>query len=116
MTKQEKALQKLGLSAEEIADVIKADKAIDNGAKLFELSEQKKKDFTKIVRGQRKKETKPRNRKPKPNRRKLLALLAEAVEQAGAKAEIINPETEINLTYEGEFYKIKLSCPYKKSS
>ena len=40
MTKQEIALYKLGLSKEEIADVLEKDKLIDKGEKLFELSKE----------------------------------------------------------------------------
>ena len=43
MSKQIDALKKLGLTDEEIADVLATDKKIDKGEKLFELSAEKEK-------------------------------------------------------------------------
>lgn len=43
------ALRKLGLSEEEIAEVLADDKAIDKGAKLFELTDEQKKVVKKMT-------------------------------------------------------------------
>ena len=43
MTEQEKALYALGLTDEEVAEVLADDRRIDKGEKLFELTDEQKK-------------------------------------------------------------------------
>ena len=50
---QEAAMRKLGFTDEEIADVIEADKRIDKGEKLFELSKDQEKTASEMRRADR---------------------------------------------------------------
>ena len=121
MTKAEKrkqieALKNLGLTDEEIEDVLKADDEIDHGKKLFELPKELEEGAKKArMAGNCKGYTKP-EKKEKPideSKRTIISLLAETVENITdtGTVEVINPEREILFTANGKKYKIVLSCP-----
>ena len=121
MTKAEKrkqieALKNLGLTDEEIEDVLKADDEIDHGKKLFELPKELEEGAKKArMAGNCKGYTKP-EKKEKPideSKRAIISLLAETVENITdtGTVEVINPEREITFTANGKKYKIVLSCP-----
>ena len=88
MTKAEKrkqieALKNLGLTDEEIEDVLKADDEIDHGKKLFELPDELKEGAKKArMAGNCKGYTKP-EKKEKPideSKRAIISMLAETIE------------------------------------
>ena len=122
MERQIQALKRLGLSAEEIADVLIADRKIDQGEKLFELSDEQKQVVkkmsgtgTKTVYQFQKREHKADN-----DKRFLIDavywLLTADISHSGDNVcadnvEIVNPEREILFTYNGKKYKITLSAP-----
>lgn len=119
---QIEALRKLGLSEDEIADVIATDKEIDKGAKLFELAPELQAGAKKARQADRTDTPKPRERKPNEDRRFLIDALVWAmttdIEQAGdnvlaTDVEIVNPEREFLFTYNGIKYKVILSAPRK---
>jgi hypothetical protein len=121
MTKAEKrkqieALKNLGLTDEEIEDVLKADDEIDHGKKLFELPKELEEGAKKArMAGNCKGYTKP-EKKEKPideSKRTIISLLAETVENITdtGTVEVTNPEREITFTANGKKYKIVLSCP-----
>ena len=119
---QIEALRKLGLSEDEIADVIATDKEIDRGAKLFELAPELQAGAKKARQADRTDTPKPRERKLNEDRRFLIDALVWAmttdIEQAGdnvlaTDVEIINPEREFLFTYNGIKYKVVLSAPRK---
>lgn len=121
-TSQLEALRKLGLSEEEIADVLATDKRIDQGEKLFTLDPTLEAGAKKARRADRTDTPKPRERKPNEDKRFLIDALVWAVttdiEQAGdnvlaTDVEIINPEREFLFTYNGTKYKVTLSAPRK---
>jgi hypothetical protein len=121
-TSQVTNLRKLGLTDEEIADVLATDKEIDQGAKHFELAEELKPGAKKARRADRTDTPKPAHRERKPNedKRFLLSALVWAmttdIDQAGdnvlaTDVEITNPEREFLFTYNGIKYKVVLSVP-----
>jgi hypothetical protein len=121
-TSQVTNLRKLGLTDEEIADVLATDKEIDQGAKHFELAEELKPGAKKARRADRTDTPKPAHRERKPNedKRFLLSALIWAmttdIEQPGdnvlaTDVEIINSEREFLFTYNGIKYKVVLSAP-----
>ena len=121
MTKAEKqkqiqALKNLGLTDEEVAEVLADDDKIDHGAKLFELPDELKEGAKKArMAGNCKGYTKP-EKKEKPideSKRAIISMLAETVENITdtGTVEVINPEREIVFTANGKKYKIVLSCP-----
>jgi hypothetical protein len=116
--KQIKALKILGLTEEDVADVLESDKRIDKGEKLFELPEELKKGAKKARNaGNCNGYTKPTNREKKvdTDKREIINLIAETVENITDEgtAYINHPEREIEFVKGGRKYKIVLSCPRK---
>lgn len=114
-------LRKMGLTDEEAKEVIFADKAIDKGEKLFELTEEQKQvekkyknTHTRTVKtayGQ----TQTKERKTDPDKRTLIDALAKELEKhadSGA-VNITNAEREIELVFHDRKFKIVLSAPRK---
>lgn len=115
-TDAELALFALGLSEEEVADVLECDKRIDKGEKLFELPEELQKGAKKARNaGNCNGYTKPTNREKKvdEDKRHLINLLVDGVND-NTKAhdfQVVNAEREFTFTYNGKKYKVVLSCP-----
>ena len=107
------AMQKVGMTEEEIADVLKCDKEIDRGAKLFELEKDLQAGAKKARRADRTDTPKPRERKPNEDKRILLEQLVNAIGSSPihAQCEITNQEREFLFTYNGIKYKVVLSAP-----
>ena len=111
-----------GYTEEEIEDMLKADREIDQGADLFPLDPGLEKGAKKARRADRTDAPKKANRERKPNddKRFLIDALVWAVttdiEQAGdnvlaTDVEIVNTEREFLFTYNGTKYKVVLSVP-----
>ena len=113
MTEKEKALKNLGLTDEEIADVVENDKRIDKREKLFELPEELKKGAKKARNaGNCNGYTKAnREKKVDNDKRFLIETLELALSPFAENVEIANPEREMTFTHNGKKYKIVLSCP-----
>ena len=119
---QIQAMRKAGMTEEEIADVLKCDKAIDRGEKLFSLVPELEQGAKKARRADRTDTPKPivRERKEDNDKRFLIDALVWAVttdtENAGdnvlaTDVEILNTEREFLFTYNGRKFKVTLSCP-----
>ena len=114
-------LRKMGLTDEEAKEVISADKAIDKGEKLFELTEEQKQvekkyknTHTRTVKtayGQ----TQTKERKTDPDKRTLSDALAKELENYAdsGTVNITNAEREIELMFHDRKFKIVLSAPRK---
>lgn len=110
------AMRRLGMTEEEIADILKTDKEIDQGAKYFELTAEQKKAEKKMRQAERKvvdaygkASTKPK--KMDEDKLSLIALLAKTVDTVGTDVEIINEQREITFNFHSKKYKIVLSAP-----
>ena len=121
-TPQVQAMRKCGMTEDEILDVLKCDKEIDQGVKHFELEKELQAGAKKARQADRTDTPKPRERKPNDDRRFLIDALVWAmttdIEQAGdnvlaTDVEIVNPEREFLFTYNGTKYKVVLSAPRK---
>jgi hypothetical protein len=112
-TDQELALFALGLSEEEVADVVETDRKIDKGEKLFELPEELEKGAKKARNaGNCNGYTKAnREKKVDLDKRFLIETLELALSPFAENVEIANPEREMTFTHNGKKYKIVLSCP-----
>ena len=112
MTDKEKALKNLGLTDEEIADVIETDKRIDKGEKLFELDKELEKGAKKArCAGNCNGYTKAnREKKVDLEKGKLIADLLDGIPYA-ENVEIVNREREFTFDYKGRKFKVVLSCP-----
>ena len=114
-------LRKIGLTDEEAKEVISADKAIDKGEKLFELTEEQKQvekkyknTHTRTVKtayGQ----TQTKERKADADKATLIGALAETLKAYadGGTLEVTNAEREIELVFHNRKFKIVLSAPRK---
>ena len=117
LTDKEKALKNLGLTDEEIADVIETDKRIDKGEKLFELPKDLAEGAKKArMAGNCNGYTKPKEKTKAEDRQKrfLIDIISNALNGhilGGCSMEITNPEREINFEFCNRKLKIVLSCP-----
>ena len=112
---QVEAMRKQGFTEEEIADVLKCDKAIDKGENLFPLDPELEAGAKKARRADRTDTPKKAVREHKEDFDKsvLLEQLSNAIEGSPihAKCEIVNPEREFLFTYHGRKFKVVLSAP-----
>ena len=112
--KQIEAMKKLGMTDEEIADVLECDKKIDKGEKLFELSPELEKGAKKARNaGNCKGYTKPTNREKKVDEDKkfIMELITDLISNFAEEYTVNNPERELSFAHNGKKYKIVLSCP-----
>lgn len=115
MTEKEKTIQtymeKLDLTREE-AEQMWQDEQDDN---LPELTAEQKAVEKEMMRADRKKEDKPRTRERKPDvdKRALIDIFVATINDNVSEANIINPEREIEFTYNGNRYRLTLSKPRK---
>ena len=109
----QKLMKTLNISEEEARQVIEDDRRIDKGEKLFELSAELEAGAKKARQADRKKTDTPvkRERKADNEKGELIAVIAEALETAGAEINITNKEREIELRYNDRKFKVVLSAP-----
>lgn len=115
MTDKEKALKNLGLTDEEIADVVETDKRIDKGEKLFELDKELEKGAKKArSAGNCNGYTKAnREKKVDTEKRAIIQCMTEIAENLAdnGTVNLTNAEREFDFIYKGRKFKIVLSCP-----
>lgn len=106
MENQREKLRRLGYSPPEIESIISADRAIDRGEKLFELTPQQKKVEKEMRQAGRAPTTyKFENRAHKADEMKkcILSQLVKAIEpNCDAAPEIVNSEREFTFFYSGK--------------
>ena len=121
--KQLEAMRKLGFTEEEIADVIKADDAIDHGEKVaFDLDPEKEKEAKKYIKsGTRKTPVNyqldntggKRSRKENPTKGSIITelskFLTETSENACENVVIVNKERLISFTIGENNYELTLT-------
>lgn len=104
----------LDISEEEAMELINADKAIDKGEKLFELSAEQKKVEKKMKNAQRAVDaygkTRTRERKENPQKRMIIQLLAETLRNCGecSNINVENIEKIITFSIGEDNFKIDL--------
>ena len=116
-TERQKALDNLialGMTEAEAEQVLQDDEQIDQGAKLFELTDEQK-EASKKARstGTRKSGQTTRTRKEDTQKRELIKLFADTLKFTLLDYEITNPERQIDFTYCGRKFRIILSAPRK---
>lgn len=117
----EQMAAKLKISVAEAAELIKFDKKIDRGEKLFELSADQKEAVKSMTRaGSKPHGTHNRERKPDEDKRWLIQFLATALEDADCDLDtnldnisITNLERELEFNFHGRKYRLTLACPRK---
>lgn len=114
MNEQIEAMRKMGMSEEEIADVLESDKRIDKGEKLFELDPELEKSAKKARQADRKLTAynfQKRERKADNDKREIIQCINDALCCLVDNVEVINPEREILFIYNEKKYKVVLSAP-----
>lgn len=122
---QLEAMRKLGMTEEEIADVVKSDEAIDKGEKLFELTaEQEKASKQARNSGTRKTPTVykldnadgKRSRKENPTKEGIIQLLATFLQENGnfSAVNITNASRMIAFSCENDDFELTLVQKRKK--
>ena len=118
------SMRKLGMTEEEIADILKTDKEIDQGVKHFELTAEQKKAEKKMRQAERKPTIYQldntggkRSKKADNDKSYLLEMiqkgLAEFADIYANNITVINPEREFEFNFNGRKFKITLSAPRK---
>lgn len=110
------ALAKLGLTDEEIAEVMEADKKIDQGEKLFELTAEQEKASKQARQADRKPKVYDldntggkRNKKADNDKSEIMLKLLDCFDEY--EPQVINAEREFTFTYNERKFKITLSAP-----
>lgn len=117
--KKKIALMNLGMSSEEAEEVLTADDEIDKGKKLFELSAEGKEAEKKYKNCGVRTVKSPygqkvqKEKKVDTDKRFLIDILIDTIEQNCGKVEVINAEREIEFKYNDRKFKITLSAPRK---
>ena len=109
-----KHMATLNISREEAIQLIEDDKAIDRGAKMFELDPELEKGAKKARQAERKVSTTPakREKKAKPEKAEICSAMMDGLAVLGViDFNITNAEREFLFTYNGTKYKVTLACP-----
>jgi hypothetical protein len=104
----------LGISREEALQLIEDDKAIDRGAKMFDLDPELEKGAKKARRADRKPNSAPikREKKAKPEKAEICCAMMDGLKALGVEEfNITNAEREFLFTHNGTKYKVTLACP-----
>lgn len=116
----EKLANSLKISIEEAKQVLETDKRIDRGEKLFELPSELEAGAKKARRADRKKvENVKRERKPDEDKRDLIRYFESKLDDAHRvdydvnDIRVVNPERELEFTYNGIKYRLTLMRPRK---
>lgn len=108
-------MRRLGFTEQEIAETLEADRKIDKGEKLYELTPEQKQVEKKARQADRKPTVynfQKRERKADTGKRDLISALVSAVAPlADGEVEITNIEREFVFTVNGRKYKVVLSAP-----
>lgn len=93
----------------EAIEIIKDDEAIDKGEKLFELTDEQKKNSKKArSTGTRKVTTVHRERKIDETKKRIMNGFRVFLEGVGATVDPMKTEAEIHFKFNGEDYSLKL--------
>lgn len=109
-----KHMASLGISREEAIQLIEDDKAIDRGAKLFELDPELEKGAKKARQAERKVNTTTakREKKAKPEKAEICSAMMDGLRVLGVEDFTVNnPEREFVFIHNGTKYKVTLACP-----
>ncbi|MBO5742248.1 MAG: hypothetical protein J6R54_09795 [Bacteroidaceae bacterium] len=118
----QKIMKALGLTEQEAKEMLEADRKIDKGEKLFELTPEQEKASKKARSTGTKKptvynfDTAKKKRKECPDKQHLVNLLAEALGTECQNIEVTNKERELTFSFNGTGYRLTLAVPRVKSS
>lgn len=112
------ALERLGLTPEEIEQTILDDRQINQGVKLFELSDEQKEASKKArATGTRKATQTTRKRKEDEDKRELITMIFDLFrdtcidDEPITEINVTNPERQIDFNFHNRKFRIVLSAP-----
>jgi hypothetical protein len=112
------ALERLGLTPEEIEQTILDDRQINQGAKLFELTDEQKAASKKArATGTRKATQTTRKRKEDEDKRELITMIFDLFrdtcidDEPITEINVTNPERQIDFNFHNRKFRIVLSAP-----
>ena len=108
----EKLMKTLDITREEALQLIEDDKAIDRGAKMFDLDPELEKASKRARQAPRTTTPTPTKRTKKEDTDKgyLISEIVKALAECD-KVEITNPERQIDFEFSGRKFRIVLSAP-----
>ena len=110
----QKLMKSLNISREEAIQLIADDKAIDRGAKMFDLDPGLEAGAKRARQADRKPNSAPvkREKKPKPEKAEICSAMMDGLRELGVgDFTINNPEREFIFVHNGTKYKVTLACP-----
>lgn len=114
MATVQKLMQVLGVSEEEAREILATDKAIEQGADPFPLTDAEEKASKEARRAEQDKATRKQTAKPKKvdaEKREIMQVIDDALCDLVDNVEVINPERELVCHFNGRKFKITLSAP-----
>lgn len=114
MATVQKLMQVLGVSEEDAREILATDKAIDQGADPFPLTDAEEKASKEARRAEQDKTTRKQTAKPKKvdaDKAEIISILDYALCDLVDNVEVINPEREILFYFNERKFKITLSAP-----
>ena len=114
MATVQKLMQVLGVSEEEAREILATDKAIEQGADPFPLTDAEEKASKEARRAEQNKATRKQTTKPKKvdaDKAEIISVLDDALCDLVDNVEVINPEREILFYFNERKFKITLSAP-----
>lgn len=114
MATVQKLMQVLGVSEEEAREILATDKAIEQGADPFPLTDAEEKASKEARRAEQDKATRKQTAKPKKvdaEKREIMQVIGDALCDLVDDVEVINPERELVCHFNGRKFKITLSAP-----
>lgn len=120
--RQIEAMKKIGMTDDEIAEVLESDRKIDKGEKLFQLAPEQEKTSKKARQVAKaptiyKLDNKDgkRSKKEDNDKANLMKIIETAIsgDQKCESYTMTNPEREMEFVYNGRKFKIVLSAPRK---
>lgn len=107
-------MKNLGITESEAVEVLEADRQIDKGEKLFELTAEQSKASKQariVPRTSTAYNFTKRERKADNAKRELIDLLVESLTPRVNNLNVVNAERELTFTYNDRKFKIVLSAP-----
>ena len=114
MATVQKLMQVLGVSEEDAREILATDKAIEQGADPFPLTDAEEKASKEARRAEQNKATRKQTTKPKKvdtDKAEIISVLDDALCDLVDNVEVINPEREILFYFNERKFKITLSAP-----
>lgn len=114
MATVQKLMQVLGVTEEEAREILATDKAIEQGADPFPLTDAEEKASKEARRAEQDKATRKQTAKPKKvdaEKREIMQVIDDALCDLVDNVEVINPERELVCHFNGRKFKVTLSAP-----